>query len=149
MWGWATWARAWQHYDKAMTKWPEQRAAHWLDELLDSRKEVRYWTGVFDAVHAGTVDTWDYQWIFASWMSAMMTIVPKVNLVSNIGYRSDATHTVHKSLWSDLGVGEMEFPLIHPNAVARDKRADELTNDLMFAKSPWNRVKNRLTRYFG
>lgn len=149
MWGWASWARAWTYYDKSMASWPQRRASGWLNGLLDRPKEVRYWTRVFDAVYAGEIDTWDYQWIFASWVQGMYTAVPGKNLVSNVGYRSDATHTIHKSLWSEMAVDELAFPLAHPVSVERDTIADRVANDLMFAKSPWNRLRNRLRRYVG
>jgi hypothetical protein len=75
-------------------------------------------------VHAGEIDTWDYQWIFSSWVRSGMAIHPSVNLVSNIGFGPDATHTVGDSYLSRRETSEMRFPLVHPTDASPDRAAD-------------------------
>lgn len=131
IWGWATWRRAWRHYDETLARWPEFRDGGWLEQLLDTR-EARYWDAIFQAVYERRIDTWDYQWAFACWTQGALAVMPSVNLVSNHGFRSDATHTVGNSSLAALPVRPMEFPLSHPPFVVRDREADEYTRRMHF-----------------
>jgi hypothetical protein len=130
-WGWATWKRAWKHFDLEMSLWPEFRDGDWLVDLLQEPLANTYWRDIFDQVHAGKIDTWDYQWTFACWIQSGLTILPSENLVQNIGFGEDATHTT-----DELGCGpparNLAFPLSHPPFVLRDDRADTHTQQHHF-----------------
>src|SRR4029077_15588360 len=59
-WGWATWKRAWRFYDVNVAAWPAASKESWLGTILDNPLERQYWTDVFDRLHRGEIDTWDY-----------------------------------------------------------------------------------------
>jgi len=132
VWGWASWRRAWRHYDVELLRWPRLREGGWLKDLLGLQDEVDYWTAIFDAVHRGEIDTWDYQWLFASWVESGLCILPRVNLVSNLGFGSDATHTATANPFAALPAREMRFPLDHPPFLIRDADCDRSTYEVMF-----------------
>ncbi|MBN1147306.1 MAG: hypothetical protein JXA78_08620 [Anaerolineales bacterium] len=152
-WGWATWRRAWLYYDDKMTRWPEVREGGWLMDILDGdRRDVKYWTKIFDQVYAGRVDSWAYRWTFACWTQSGLTVLPNVNLVSNIGFGSVATHTVHHSSSSNLPTQALEFPLRHPAFVIRDTRADRFTQKNRYGTGwikTFKRTAARVLRFFG
>lgn len=130
-WGWATWRRAWRHYDLRMSAWPALRETSWLDDILGDARAVRYWRGVFDKTFAegDEAGTWDYQWVFAVWARRGLAATAGVNLVSNIGWgHEDATHTkASESVLANIAAREMNFPLRHPANVAADAEADRVT----------------------
>jgi hypothetical protein len=127
-WGWATWRRAWTHYDGTLSLWPGLRETDWLEDFLGDRAAARFWRAVFDRDVQGQIDTWDFAWTFACWMQHGLTVHPSVNLVSNIGFEERATHTRNPaSSLADVPAGAMEFPLIHPRALLRDYEADRFT----------------------
>ena len=118
IWGWATWRRAWQEYDEHIRSWPAVKEAGLLHLLFPDKKLVAYWTRVFDSMYRGTgPNTWDYQWLYTCWTRNWLSVLPGRNLVQNIGFGPEATHTA--SIDSDLKLphGEMEFPLRHPPAI--------------------------------
>ncbi len=127
IWGWASWRRAWQEYDVSMTQWPRVRATDLLHRLGDGDRDfVSYWTRIFDATYDGKVDTWDYQWLFATMLREALAISPSRNLVRNIGFAPDATHTKDvTAMGANLPLESMNFPLKHPERVLRDAAADE------------------------
>lgn len=132
VWGWASWRRAWAHYDVEMKFWPAWRdSPDWADFWKDSVAK-RYWQKIFDSVYRGEIDTWDYQWTASIWRQDGLTATPNVNLVSNIGFGEDATHTKSKkskhSELSTLALGEVS----HPQHVERDRLADAYTFDHNF-----------------
>ena len=96
-WGWASWRRAWNHYDVQMKLWPKVRDSGLLRGIIENKKEVSYWGNIFEKAYKGEVDTWDFQWVFACWIQSGLSVLPAVNLVSNIGFGDSGTHTKTKS----------------------------------------------------
>lgn len=144
IWGWASWRRAWSHYDKNARVWPEFRDGEWIKSLLADPSVRKYWCKVFQAVYDGRIDTWDYQWILASWVNGMMSVMPNVNLISNIGFGSEATHTKKVSIYADMKVEPMTFPLKHPEIFVPNFQADAYTENGMFTASIPRQVLQRM-----
>lgn len=137
VWGWATWRRAWNLNDNAMVGWPTFRDDNGLERLLSDRKEVRYWKKVLDQVATGDIDSWACRWTLSCWRNHLLTVLPSVNLVSNIGFSSDATHTTaEKSKFASIPTEEMIFPLTAPDTIELDREADEFTGRMMFREQP-------------
>lgn len=93
VWGWATWSRAWKHYDPFMRTWPEIRKRGKLKEVFRNPAEYAFWEALLTSTFNGGIDTWDFQWYYHCWIRNGLGITPARNLVSNIGFREDATHT--------------------------------------------------------
>jgi len=147
IWGWATWRRAWQHYDREITQWPAFRDEGWLDMMFRTQGERDYWLHSFDAVHNGSLDTWDCSWTFTSLIKGMLQVVPNVNLISNIGFGPDATHTHVVGIHAEMPTQAMRFPLKHPNFVLADVAADQYIADNQIAPSFIERQRRRIKRY--
>lgn len=149
-WGWATWKRAWQNYDFDMKLWPEVRDKKLLQYVFNEPKAVKIWTNVFQSMYDQKIDTWDYQWTFASFISNRLTIISDVNLSSNIGYGSEgSTHTTEAtSPYNSLAVEPMIFPLKHPPCMIRNVAADEFTQNTLFDYDPnlFKRIKRKLRK---
>jgi hypothetical protein len=148
IWGWASWRRAWHHYDADLTLWPEIRDEQRLEDILEDPAAVAYWTRAFETAYTGTIDTWDYQWTLACWIQSGLTVLPCVNLVSNIGFDENATHTVDGNRFAALPVEAMTFPLRHPPFVVRSARADSFTQKTVFGPPDLTtRILSRLRRF--
>jgi hypothetical protein len=99
IWGWATWRRAWRLYDRDMVAWSEFERSGGLQAILGGRNAAEaYWRGSFDRTAAGQIDTWDYQWIFSVMRHGGLACYPPRNTISNMGFRSDATHTTQTNI---------------------------------------------------
>lgn len=144
VWGWASWKRAWNLYDRDMVGWPEAREQGVLNKLFPERHISRYWMQMLDRTYRGEIDTWDYQWMFSCWLHGGLAVLPNVNLVSNLGFGDAATHTFGGSLVADIATGELDFPLNHPAVVERDVFADRRT----FRFNCDNRIAIRLHNRF-
>ncbi|MCX5700307.1 MAG: glycosyltransferase family 2 protein [Candidatus Omnitrophica bacterium] len=133
-WGWATWRRAWQFFDVNMSLWPEMKNRKWLSEILKDAKAEKYWINVFDQVYQNKIDGWDAQWTFACWLQNSLAILPNVNLVSNIGFTEDATHTKDSSSrFANVKIQPMVFPLSHPPSVIQNYKADKYTELIRYS----------------
>lgn len=123
IWGWATWKRAWRHIDVDLDSWSKAREEEWLSLVLTDTLERQYWTDMLEKVYRREIDCWGYQWLYSCWMQGGLTVVPNINLVTNIGVGSDATHT--KGEAKALGIPTSEIgECIHPRAVIRNIAAD-------------------------
>lgn len=143
VWGWASWKRAWKDYDPNLSLWPTVKKNKWLYDLLGDQRLVRYWAGRFDRIYENRQNTWDHQWVFTGWINGRLSVIPSVNLVSNLGYDTLGVHssTATPDRMQNQPLMPMRFPLNHPPAVIRDAVAD-----LFFAttyKRPrwWNRLR--------
>jgi hypothetical protein len=146
IWGWASWRRAWKHYDVEMKLWPEIRDGKRLEAFFGDEAEARQFTEPFQQVYEGKVDTWDYQWGFAMWAHGGLSIRPNVNLISNIGFGAGATNTTAASPNANLPTAAMEFPLRHPPYLMRDVYEDQFLPDGMGRKPLARRVAGKVKR---
>ena len=147
IWGWATWAKAWQHYDPSLEAWPDLLESGWLDGLFANPEAVQYWTYIFGQRRA-LEDTWDAGWLFGSWVAGGLTAVPCRNLVTNVGFGEHATNTrvEHRGLFSDVPAVAAESPLRHPARVERDAEADAFLEDILFSGN-LDRLFRRIRTY--
>lgn len=145
-WGWATWRRAWAHYDHQMRLWPTLRDGGWLNDMFAERRAVRFWTSTLQAVYQGRINSWAYRWTLACWAQSGLTILPNRNLVTNIGFGAEATNTSVDLPEMQIAANQMLFPLRHPQFVIRDARADRFTQATLFTPGVLQRVRNRLRR---
>ncbi|MDR3681143.1 MAG: hypothetical protein P4L41_14345 [Flavipsychrobacter sp.] len=131
VWGWATWRRAWKLYDIEM---------HMLDDFLNSgkleentlnAKHAEYWREIFEATRSKKIDTWDYQWVLTCWYYSSYAIMPVLNLVTNVGFGEDATHTRAENKASYMTLHTLE-KVVHPARIARNRKADMLTYTTYF-----------------
>lgn len=149
MWGWATWRRAWKLYDLSMGSWPAVRRTRWLYSIgNNSRLFASIWSEIFERAYRGEIDTWDYQWIYTCWREHGLTVIPAANLVRNLGYGEDATHTSRdQRILSNLIEQEIRLPLTHPPQVELNHDADEFIARHWFGISRMAYVKHLLLRF--
>jgi hypothetical protein len=147
IWGWATWRRAWKHYDVNMKNFGEFKKEAQINNVFNIKQQQKYWMKIFQLVHEGKIDTWDYQWAYTCFINNGLCVTPNVNLVSNIGFSSNNTHTKDKSsTFSEMKAREIT-DIIYPNFVLADQEADLLTPKLCFGnKNIFERAKNKALR---
>jgi hypothetical protein len=153
--GWATWRRAWQYFDFHIPQWPNLRNSEWLSYTLGDSRGAKHWQQLFDQAYTlgDKADFWDYQWTFACWAHHGLSICPTVNLLSQIGFGPDATHTRSADgVGAFLPTTAMQFPLQHPLNMIPDAEADRSLIDLIVSlkrSSPWKvrRLASRILHY--
>jgi len=94
IWGWATWREKWAIQNQDISDWSQKISKKKLWEFSGgSLGGYFYWKAMFDSVASGDIDTWDFQFVAAAIECDMLTATSNVNLVDNIGWGSDSTHT--------------------------------------------------------
>ena len=77
-----------------------------------------------------------------------MSVLPAVNLISNVGFNGNATHTTGDSDLANLGRNPIDFPLRHPPGFFRDIQADQFSERMCFRVPLATRVRDKLVGWF-
>ena len=133
VWGWATWRRAWKHYRFTIDDIDQQVLFKNIDHLFLSEAEKKYWQRTFvKYLNMKDQSVWDYQWTFRLWYNRKFAILPRLNLINNIGFEENATHTTDKNSWlGNLTAHEIEIPT-QKMPVKQNKKADLFTSKKIF-----------------
>ncbi len=145
IWGWATWRRAWQHYDANMSTWDARLPA--LKSSFASSWERAFWIAAYeearhDLTRAGT---WDFPWVYTCRSLDGLCIFPRENLIENLGFGGDSTHTTTEMNRLRLPTHSLG-PITPPPTQTVDRYADDLLTRIYAGSSisPWANLKARL-----
>lgn len=145
-WGWATWKRAWKHQDLEMNGLDTFLAAADQSDFWDSAKERLYWTKMFRWVRDRQLAAWDYQWKWALWRQGALALVPRENLISNLGFGEGATNTTAQDSKGNRPWGRLNGPLKHPQFFLRDRAEDRKNFQAQYWGRWSSRFKSRLKK---
>lgn len=126
VWGWASWSRTWKLYDGDIKSWGNKKSKKRIRKFLGDKKSYNNVKGNLDLVYTKQFDTWDYQMVYTQLNSQSLSIIPVKNLVVNIGFREDATHTKHpnEAISSIMKHYKIIPPLQHPKEIIANKIYD-------------------------
>lgn len=126
VWGWATWKRAWNYFDVDIKLWKIQYIKERVKDMLANYSLYKLKEKIFNEITTKDIDVWDYQWLFSNVIQSGLTIIPSVNLISNIGFGTDATHTkLFYPKISSQKTGEIKIPLRINPYVAVDREYEK------------------------
>ncbi len=145
-WGWATWARAWKHFDRDISDWEDYQSSTKFLDRFQSPLAHFFWKKTFQSVHDGAIDSWAIPWVYSIWRRDGLCILPKSNLVTNVGFGLDSTHTHDTSSpLSNRSIVPLQFPLKHPRQIIRDQRADEWDQKFVYEQRTLAQIPRRLS----
>ncbi len=141
IWGWATWRRAWRRYDLVMSAWNEFKDENYMLMSFTDNEIRNFFSSVYDSVADNKIDTWDHQWSFTCRKESMLTAIPRRNLVTNIGFSSEATHT--KAATSPFA-GQPSFSLemanfSHPRIFLPNPELEQKISAYILSAMGWTR----------
>lgn len=140
-WGWATWKRAWAKFEYILKDVKIFTTSQSFYDLFSSDSERKFWQKSFSGLNGENYDVWDIQWQYCIQKNNGISLIPNKNLVSNIGFGQDATHTYDcDSLLSKISTSSISV-ITHLKEIERIK-----LNDLKF----YNKVYavNTSSRHF-
>jgi hypothetical protein len=124
IWGWASWKRAWEDYDKNLKKYNNEEIKERLFNIYGDPIVVQSWLEIFNEVKAGKVNSWAYPLDFINFFNNGLVIIPNENLISNIGFNSNATNTLNAdNVYANIPLSEIQ-EIIDPIFILPEKRAD-------------------------
>jgi len=149
-WGWASWRRVWKHYDVDMKLWPQLRESPLLKDFFLNGREEEVARIIFERVHSGVMNSWSYQLDLTRIANHGLNILPRVNLVDNIGFDGDGTHTTTADDPRNKRTARsIEGPLRHPGLIMLDARRDAEYFDRYIGYTTAERIKNTVKKTLG
>jgi hypothetical protein len=155
IWGWASWRRSWKLYDFELKGLESEESLEFLRTIFTEKNQFEIELDTFNRVKNGEIDTWDLQWRYSRLKNNGLTVIPRVNLVTNIGFGVEATHTLNESsIFSCQAIHEMNFPIKHNSFYYKSKEYEEKCNEMRngrviyFLRSKIF-IKRILKKYFG
>ena len=146
VWGWATWKRSWKNFDLSMRSWRDDNKDLLLNKWCVSQRQKKGLRNMFD-LHCENDDpwAWSYQWIYSCWKNNALSIIPRENLVSNLGIGPDATNTTSSVTLEKFPktTQSMDFPLLHPD-IDRNQNFDK--RYLKASKTPFTRILKNIVK---
>jgi len=144
IWGWASWQRSWQDYRFKFDAWRDSAVQERVRKHVSSDLINQYFARSFDHMLEGNLDTWDFQWTFTMLERKRVSLVSAVNLIENIGFASDATHTTHaEPYFSGLKTHQVVATSRERSIDRPDRTHDELYANVVMSPSS---AKIRLIR---
>jgi hypothetical protein len=147
IWGWATWKRAWNKFDYEMKDWPLFKSSNQIQNVFQRKNERWFFLNLFDRYYLKEdKGTWDYQWFFCRIKEVGLSIVPKNNLVTNIGVQGVHSDTENNAHF--IPVNENFTITIEPRFILRNTFYDKHHFDLVMnnRQNIAGRVINRLAK---
>jgi GT2 family glycosyltransferase len=116
VWGWAGWRRSWNQLSIDLDGLDTFFASGVIEQWLPDRAAQVYLKDKFQQTRAGKINSWAYAWFYSILRSDGFCIIPRYNLVQNVGVgTSEATNTKGYDPTKILRSRQMTFPLLHPD----------------------------------
>lgn len=144
IWGWATWSDRWKHYDKNITNYDLFKKANFINKITNSFFIKQLWKNAFYSSKFSLVNTWDFQWYYTVWSNNGLSILPKINLVSNIGFGNNSTHTKNPnhSLANKTSFEFDNLDFIEPLFIRVIEKYDRINENKLFKQTFLEYLKN-------
>ncbi|ULA64983.1 MAG: Sugar transferase [Nitrospira sp.] len=97
-WGWATWVRAWRHFDSHCAAWPDIKNESEALKAFDLGGAYPY-SSMVEAQFRGEIDSWAIRWYVSVFAHKGLVLFPRQTLVNNSGLEGSGTHGKGPSIW--------------------------------------------------
>jgi hypothetical protein len=131
-WGWASWKRAWKHFQYDIDNQKKQIRKIYKSAYKNNKPFVWFLDNRFPEIKMPQNHIWDIQWHFAIIKNKGISIVPNKNLVQNIGFGEDGTHTLREEEWNTLNIAKELKVFREPSILNIEDEADSFSMQSLF-----------------
>lgn len=123
--GWSTWKRAWRKFDLKINDFDSFLKSGYLDKLVQTKTEKRYWISVIKKMARTGIgkSTWDICWSYIRYKNQGFSIIPRINLTSNIGVYGLHSHGITSGHFRPFD--DNFFATIHPEIIKTNREYDK------------------------
>ena len=147
-WGYATWRRSIKDFDETLKTWKVIKKKNKLKKILNNKSFITYWTSIFDELSLQKIKAWDYTWMLSNWNKGKISIIPKKNLIQNIGFVRGATHTKvkYKDWYTKIKPQKMISKNEHPVIIKPDLKYDKWVSNKVYKTNKFY-IKSIIKKY--
>lgn len=155
--GWGTWKRVWDNFDfyvkGIQNKYYRDLLKNDIPNTKAGKERIDSWLRAATETPHKKVNYWDIQFGFVKYTQSYLCIVPKNNLIYNIGVGLGSTHTESNQTtrWKPgqvlfMPTKSMEFPLVHPEYVICDRKYDNMCFRKVLHKNLFKKAFGKIKR---
>ncbi len=143
-WGWASWRRSWKLFENKVTD-----SANLIDSLAKdgdihlSTKEITFWKKFMAGFESGKYPFWDGRWLYTIWKNHGVCITPNKNLILNVGFTADATHTFSKDKRIPTTTDQIK-EILHPTSKTINDPKDLQLFEKFYYRNIWQKISFRI-----
>ncbi len=152
VWGWAGWRRVWKDYDVEMKTFKDFKETDLENSPTHSLHKATWYRNL-ENTYKGQINTWDYQYAYSNLINNYLSVMPNQNLIKNIGFGEDATHTFGDHHFANLQtetINEIKHPVFFMPNVEADIYTQNIEHPLPKKKNilsrTWKGIKNSIRR---
>jgi hypothetical protein len=136
-WGWATWKDAWRNFDRELLGLKNTQINNVLKSHFTAPlRATLYWRYKLKEVDKNRINSWAFRWMFTLFENKAFAIVPRTNLISNVGNDERSTNTKGKLHYINLPTESIEYQkIIHPKHIIPNNNYDKWVEDSIYSKT--------------
>ena len=146
-WGWATWARAWRHYDPLARNHPRLPEDPALRRRFDLDGHYPYFK-MLQAQQHGKIDSWAISCYLSVFFRNGLALYPKKSLVRNLGFDGSGVNCNV----SDFAQGDLDPDFrvnAMPDTIETTAEIQTVYRSLPVPRLSWTSVLSRASRMLG
>lgn len=148
-WGYAMWKRTWDKFDSNLNGLDSFIQNNKIDTILNDPQQKKYWINFFKKIRNKKFNFTDTRLLFSIWNNGGLVIIPNKNLVKNIGFDIEATHSTfggkERSIDSS-SIGDMQFNDIIKVDEDADNYLFEKIYKISFFKKVFSKILQLMTK---
>lgn len=82
---WATWRRCWEKFDMYVKTWPQFYENGGFENVFYDKRIGNFYNKSFDEFYKKPINSWDFRYVYLMCINSGFGIVPRLNLIKNIG----------------------------------------------------------------
>lgn len=98
-WGWATWKRAWRHFDPEATGWEILKHDPQMRKRFNFEGAYNYFS-IIEHQFRGECDSWAIRWYWSVFSLNGLVLFPPQTMVKNLGFDGSGTHGSRTQFYS-------------------------------------------------
>ncbi len=148
IWGWATWRRTWDKFDLQMRSYKDFKKTGRIHSIFKNKDIASWMQERFEFAHSKYGNIWDYSYHYSVISNGGLCVTPARNLIKNIGFTGDATHTSNEpEYYKKIMLEELKFPLCHPDKVEAEEGYVNLLYEKVYKDVVERNGIKKLTKY--
>ncbi len=145
-WGWATWHRAWRHFDVEAKGYKKLVKKRTLRKQFDLDGHYGYFK-MLRAQQQGKADSWAVRWYLSVFLRNGLALYPKKTLVRNLGFDGSGVNCAVSYInESQLDINFQA--LTTPQHIEVSERLSAVLNNMPVPSLSIGSIVNRLLGYF-
>jgi hypothetical protein len=145
-WGWATWKRAWDRFEKNPQNLLERFDSD-MRQAFNFDNSYDHWNQVLQNV-AGKIDTWAVFWYASVFLNGGLCLHPAVSLVQNIGLDGSGVHCGSDQAYEGT-LGNILITQFEPIISENERALDRVKTFYRSQQRPiYKKLFNKIKRFF-